>query len=392
MTTTSEVAVRDTGALAIRPDQTAFGEMQLAALRQLGIEEASEGDQAVFLHQCQRTGLDPFARQIYMIARREKVPGTRDDWRTKYTIQTGIDGLRVMRARAEQAAGVRGILSRPVYYDAEGAEHKVWCQRIPPVAVEMTYTVRDAAGETPYTSILRFAEYAQSNSDGNLTGQWRVKGVHMLEKCTEADVYRKAFPQDFSGIVLEDAMPPARDWENATDEELDAELERLQRRGRVTAAQARARRQQRVRSEVVQADPETSPPAQAEPPAPAASPPPSSQADAGGDLPPLPGEDEAAPPARDAPGSVTPDQLKKIWTVLGATYLFGDDEKDAARGVCAQVAGRELASSKDMSSREASRVLDTLALWEKQAADAGEEPRGYLMVMLEELKKGEAGE
>ena len=29
----------------------------------------------------------------------------------------------------------------------------------------------------------------------------------MLEKCTEADVYRKAFPQDFSGIYLDDAMP-----------------------------------------------------------------------------------------------------------------------------------------------------------------------------------------
>ena len=131
---------------------------------------------------------------------------------------------------------------------------------------------------------------------------------------------------------------------------------------------------------------QTSPPAQAAPPSAAGAVASPSSAGAGGDLPPLPGEDE--PPA-DPSGPITPDQLTAIWTVLSKTYYFGPDEKDAACGVCAQILRRDLASSKDMSKAEASAVLDTLAHWHKQADVLGEEPRGYLLVMLEELKDGE---
>jgi phage recombination protein Bet len=238
------VSAHQQAALAISPGQAAWDDTQLAALAQLGIKDASEGDRAVFLHVCQRTGLDPFSRQIYMIGRPEKQ--SNGQWGKKWTIQTGIDGFRVNRARAEAKAGVRGILSRPVFYDTDGNEHKVWVQRLPPVACEITYTVRDANGtETPYTSILRFAEYVQMK-DGKAIAQWApdAKPVHMLEKCTEADVYRKAFPQDFAGVQLDDAMPlPDPDAPQAAAE-----------RPRVTADQARARAQQ-VRATVVKDPP-----------------------------------------------------------------------------------------------------------------------------------------
>jgi hypothetical protein len=194
-------------ALAIQPGQIAWDSMQLAALDQLGLKDAGDGDRAVFLHQCQRTGLDPFARQIYMIPRPERVPGSQNQWRTRWTIQTGIDGWRVIRDRAERRQGVRGTLSRAIWYDHDGNEYKVWVRQDAPAACELTYTLKDRDGtETPYTSVLQFREYAQFK-DGNLVAQWAVKKSHMLEKCTEADVYRKAFPQDFSGIDLDGAMP-----------------------------------------------------------------------------------------------------------------------------------------------------------------------------------------
>jgi phage recombination protein Bet len=228
MTSTAIDTQQPSAALALSPGQMSWTKQQEAGLAQIGLADASDGDRAVFLHQCQRTGLDPFARQIYMIPRREKVPGTRDQWRTKWTIQTGIDGFRVNRARAERNAGARGVLSRPVFYDGDGNAYPVWVRRDPPAACEVTYTVRDANGETPYTSVLLFREYCQTNGDGNLTGQWAVKGAHMLEKCTEADVYRKAFPQDFSGIHLDDAMPAP---------EPQPEQENGRQRGRVTAGE-----------------------------------------------------------------------------------------------------------------------------------------------------------
>jgi phage recombination protein Bet len=212
-------------ALAIQPGQISWDSTQLAALGQLGLKDAGDGDRAVFLHQCQRTGLDPFARQIYMIPRPEKVPGTQNQWRTKWTIQTGIDGWRVIRGRAEKREGVRCTLGRAIWYDHDGSEYKVWVRRDAPAACEITLTVRDIAGhETPYTSVLLFSEYVQLK-DGKPLAQWATKPAHMLEKCTEADVYRKAFPQDFSGIYLDDAMPPQPDAPPAPP------------RGRVTAGE-----------------------------------------------------------------------------------------------------------------------------------------------------------
>lgn len=259
MTTSSAIATRNgstpaqpTGALAISPGQSAWEDVQVAAFAQIGIDKAPDGDRQVFLHVSQRTGLDPFARQIYMIPRNEKVPGTRDQWRVKWGIQTGIEGWRVIRDRAERREGVRGTLSRAIFYDDDNNEYKVWVRRDPPAACELTYTVRDANGtETPYTSTVNFWEYAQTDQQGNLVSQWRVKKAHMLEKCTEADVYRKAFPQDYSGIELADAASP----EHMTDAELDAAYRAVQR-PRVTAEQARQRapqrqQPQRVRSEVV---------------------------------------------------------------------------------------------------------------------------------------------
>ena len=268
-TMTADLAVRNGGTpatpatLAIVPGQVTWDKFQDAALAQIGLKDAGNPEKAVFLHQCQRTGLDPFSRQIYMIPRNEFDTDTKQ-WRKKWTIQTGIDGWRVIRDRAERREGVRGILSRFTYYDHEGTEHKVWVQSGPPVACEVTYTVRDRNGvETPYTSILRFGEYVQLNKDDKPIAQWAVKEVHMLEKCTEADVYRKAFPQDFSGIYLDDAMPaPDPDAPPVQPE-----------RQRVTAEQLRQHRPPRVTATIVAGTPDPSSPAHAAPPAAPATPP-----------------------------------------------------------------------------------------------------------------------
>jgi hypothetical protein len=100
---------------------------------------------------------------------------------------------------------------------------------------------------------------------------------------------------------------------------------------------------------------------------------------AGGDLPPLP--DEEAVPA--APAAVTPKQLTAIWTVLSEVFLFGKDERDEARKVCAHIVNRELASSTHLTKQEAATVLDTLAHWEAQAQREDERPRAYLQMMTD---------
>src|SRR5690606_39397880 len=95
--TTTEIAVSTVGALALDPHQTEWTGPQKAALAQLGIADAPAGDQLVFLHYAQRTGLDPFAKQIYMIGRREWDAKTRQET-YRYTTQAGIAGLRATAA------------------------------------------------------------------------------------------------------------------------------------------------------------------------------------------------------------------------------------------------------------------------------------------------------
>lgn len=198
MTETSVVHVeRSTGALALKADQHDWTPDQAAALRQLGLSDASPADLKVFLHQSQRTGLDPFARQIYMIGRWEKGGGK------KYTIQTSIDGLRIVAERHGQYGGQDG----PYWCGEDGKWTDVWVSSKPPVAAKIG--VRRLDWPQPTYAVAKFDEYAGRNKDGSLTSMWASKPCVMIAKCAEALALRKAFPQDLSGIYTADEMAQA---------------------------------------------------------------------------------------------------------------------------------------------------------------------------------------
>jgi phage recombination protein Bet len=200
MTTTTEIAVSNVGALALSPDQTEWTEPQTAALAQLGIADAPAGDQLVFLHYAQRTGLDPFARQIYMIGRKEWNPRTKQET-YKYTIQAGIDGLRVIAERTGRYEG-----RTPISWCGEdGVWRDVWLDRSrPPVAARCG--VYKAGFREPTMSVALFEEYAARKKDGTLLALWASKPSHMIGKVAEALALKAAFPQDLSGIYTPEEM------------------------------------------------------------------------------------------------------------------------------------------------------------------------------------------
>ena len=158
--------------LAINDQQTFWNDNQRAALHQLGVDQASDADLGVFFHQCQRTGLDPFARQIYMI-------GRKDRGQIKYTIQTGIDGFRLIARRATDAS--RGTLGYEdtLWCDESGQWTDVWLKREAPAAAKVT-VIRN--GER-FPAVALFTEYAGYKYDGGLTKMWADKGALMLAKC-----------------------------------------------------------------------------------------------------------------------------------------------------------------------------------------------------------------
>lgn len=196
MTSTDLTHRRPTGALAITEEQTEFTPTQRAALAQIGVEDASDGDLQVFLTYAQRTGLDPWARQLYMIGRWSKTG-------TKYTIQASIDGLRIVAQRSGEYAGQVG----PEWCGPDGVWRDVWLSDTPPSAARVGVLRRGWA--QPQYAVAIFREYSGTTRDGNLTQMWQEKPAVMIAKCAEALALRKAFPHDLSGIYTADEMSKA---------------------------------------------------------------------------------------------------------------------------------------------------------------------------------------
>lgn len=195
----TDIAVRQTGSsLAISGEQDGFTEKQVAALRQLGVEEATQGDLDVYFYQCQRTGLDPFAKQIYLIGRKSR-------GQMKYTIQTGIDGYRLIARRAVDRTKESLGYEDTRWCGRDGKWTDVWLSDQPPAAARVV--VLRNGQRFPATAL--WSEYVQTKYDGNVSDMWSRMGANQLAKCAEALALRKAFPQDLSGIYTDEEMQQA---------------------------------------------------------------------------------------------------------------------------------------------------------------------------------------
>lgn len=193
-------------ALSIRDDQLEWTPTQMAALAQMGIEDAPEGDLAVLFHQAKRTGLDPFAKQLHMIGRNVNLAeyGQPPRWGKRYTIQTGIDGLRLVARRAADRRREVISVGQPMWCGEDG----VWCEIWPkskghPVAAKIV--VHRGDGEFP--AVVMWDEFVQTTRQGNPTSMWLNMPANQLRKCAEAAALRMAFPQDLSGLYIEDELP-----------------------------------------------------------------------------------------------------------------------------------------------------------------------------------------
>lgn len=199
MTSTNENA---TAALAIRQGQDFWDGKQLAALRQLGAEEAPEGDLAVFFHYCQATGLDPFAKQIRL--RKDRSKNAKGEWEYRWGIETEIDGYRVIAHRAAKRDGVTLSYGPTKWYDRAGGAHELWLGEEPPAGAALT-VYKDGA---PFPAVVRFKSFAKFTNQGQLMAQWATMPDHMIAKCAEAQALRKAFPHDLEGIRISEENAP----------------------------------------------------------------------------------------------------------------------------------------------------------------------------------------
>lgn len=167
-------------AMEFTPDQVALIKSQIA-------QGATNDELQLFLHQCRRLRLDPFARHVYFVKRGGKM-----------TVQVSIDGFRATAADTGEYEGQVG----PYWCGEDGVWADVWLSPKPPVAAKIG--VFRKGFREPCWGVARYAAYVQpSNSI------WSKMPDNQLAKCAEALALRKAFPHEMGNIYATEEMEQA---------------------------------------------------------------------------------------------------------------------------------------------------------------------------------------
>ena len=158
-------------------------------------KDATDDELKLFLYQCKKTGLDALSKQIHSVKRWNS-----STQRNEMSIQTGIDGLRLIAQRTGQYEGQVG----PYWCGQDGIWVDVWVSGQSPAAAKVG--VWRTGFKEPTWGIARFNTYAQTTKSGELTSFWRKMPELMIAKCAESLALRKAFPQELSDIHIPEEL------------------------------------------------------------------------------------------------------------------------------------------------------------------------------------------
>ncbi len=163
-----------------------FDEEKVDLIKRMFCKGATDDELNLFIHTCQRTGLDPCMKQIYAVKRK-----TRDG--EVMTIQTGIDGLRLIADRSGKYCPGK---ETTFVYDANK-------KLVSATSYIKKMTPDGVWHEVSATAFL--SEYKPKYTNDF----WDNKPHIMLAKCSETIALKKAFPAEMSSLQTKEVMDQA---------------------------------------------------------------------------------------------------------------------------------------------------------------------------------------
>ena len=200
---------------------------QVQLLKDTICKGATDQEFELFVGVCRRTGLDPFAKQVYPVKRWDGKLG-----RETMTIQTSIDGYRLIADRTGKYCP-----GREPTYDYDNAGNLI---------AATAYVKKQTRDGTWHEVAAKafYSEYCQTFLDKK-TGEkkptqfWEQMKHNQTAKCAEALALRKAFPGEFSGVYTKEEMQQAEVLEARVDvKQHQLEVDPIPSQVYVTPAQA----------------------------------------------------------------------------------------------------------------------------------------------------------
>lgn len=184
-------------------EQSGLSREQVDLIKATIAKDTTDAELSLFVQTCNRLGLDPFARQIYLVKR----------WDSQLRCnvaqsQVSIDGFRLVAERTRQYRGQ----TAPQWCGKDGKWLDVWLADEPPAAARCGVH-REGFAE-PLYRVAKYTSYVQTTKDRQTNTErpnrmWATMPEVMLAKCAEALALRAAFPNELSGVYTSEEMGQA---------------------------------------------------------------------------------------------------------------------------------------------------------------------------------------
>lgn len=176
---------------------------QIKVLAQAGIIPANTPPPQieVFMHTCNKLGLDPFTKEVHLVAYRNYKTGE-----YQFSTIVGIHGLEKKAASSGMFAGVDVPKFNMTADGRWQSMAEVAASKKLPISCSVTVYKLMGGTRVPFTAEVLWSEYGNEKNPN-----WSSRPMHMLTKVAKSHALRMAFPNETHGLHVEEEMSAMND-------------------------------------------------------------------------------------------------------------------------------------------------------------------------------------